>query len=275
MLYDFNIPYPKNQTAKELERIEKILERIYSTYPSTVALNVTSSLGASDVKAIAPIRPERFPNMTQLTRATIEIENSKQNYQLSSSTSSNHLDILAVRPTNVEVCKHACQNLDIDIISLDLAFAKTSPNYASAQVAVSRGIFFEICYAQSFRNASKKSAFFSSVKRLVEVTRGHNLIFSSEALRALEIRKPADLRILGALFGMTQDQIEASLSINYTRLLKKAGNCDLPMSTETRKCTYHATVRSLEPALDTKRKNNEENNLPSAKKAKKEKKKQQ
>ncbi len=43
---------------------------------------------------------------------------------------------------------------------------------------------------------SKKSAFFSSVKRLVEVTRGHNLFFSSEALRALEIRKPADLRIL-------------------------------------------------------------------------------
>lgn len=42
----------------------------------------------------------------------------------------------------------------------------------------------------------KKAAFFSNVKRLVDVTRGHNLFFSSEALRALEIRKPADLRIL-------------------------------------------------------------------------------
>ncbi|RCH79452.1 hypothetical protein CU098_000847, partial [Rhizopus stolonifer] len=165
----------------------------------------------------------RFPNMKQLTRATIEIDNIKQNYQLSSNSTSSHIDILAVRPTTVDLCKHACQNLEVDIISLDLANAKTSPSYPAAQVAVSRGIFFEICYAQTFRNLAKKSAFFSGVKRLVEVTRGHNLLFSSEALRALEIRKPADLRILGALFGMTQDQIETSITVNYAKLLKKAG----------------------------------------------------
>lgn len=110
------------------------------------------------------------------------------------------------------MCKHACQNLEIDVISLDLANTKTAPNFAAAQVAVSRGIFFEICYAQSFKSKTKKkkrkqatkidldpgkkAAFFSNVKRLVDVTRGHNLFFSSEALRALEIRKPADLRIL-------------------------------------------------------------------------------
>lgn len=109
------------------------------------------------------------------------------------------------------MCKHACQNLEIDVISLDLANTKTAPNFAAAQVAVSRGIFFEICYAQSFKSKippkkkqitkidldpGKKATFFSNVKRLVDVTRGHNLFFSSEALRALEIRKPADLRIL-------------------------------------------------------------------------------
>jgi RNase P/RNase MRP subunit p30 len=42
----------------------------------------------------------------------------------------------------------------------------------------------------------RKFAFFNNVKRLVEVTRGQNLIFSSEGIRALEIRRPADLRIL-------------------------------------------------------------------------------
>lgn len=43
---------------------------------------------------------------------------------------------------------------------------------------------------------NKRFLFFNNVKRLVEVTRGHNLIFSSEAMRALDIRKPADLRVL-------------------------------------------------------------------------------
>lgn len=100
------------------------------------------------------------------------------------------------------------------MISLDLAKSKVSPGFVAAQVAVSRGIFFEICYTQSFRgkyhsflshpfpfltpflDPAKKFAFFNAVKRLVEVTRGHNLIFSSEAIRALDIRRPADIRIL-------------------------------------------------------------------------------
>jgi ribonuclease P/MRP protein subunit RPP1 len=46
--------------------------------------------------------------------------------------------------------------LEIDVISLDLANTKTAPNFAAAQVAVSRGIFFEICYAQSFKSKTKK-----------------------------------------------------------------------------------------------------------------------
>ncbi|KAG1177982.1 hypothetical protein G6F70_002051 [Rhizopus microsporus] len=261
MYYDFNIPYPSNPTKEDLNRIEKILERIHSDQSSIIALNVSSKSGVSEVKPVLPIAPDRFPNMKQLTRATIEIDDHKKNYQLSSSSSSTHVDILAVRPSTIDVCKHACQNLEIDVISLDLANTKTAPNFAAAQVAVSRGIFFEICYAQSFKNPGKKATFFSNVKRLVDVTRGHNLFFSSEALRALEIRKPADLRILGALFGMTQDQIEASVNLNYAKLLKKA---------ETRKSTYNAAIRNQEVSQTEKRKQeNQGQQNKSNKKAKK------
>lgn len=35
MYYDFNIPYPSNQTKEELERVEKILERIHSSKMSS------------------------------------------------------------------------------------------------------------------------------------------------------------------------------------------------------------------------------------------------
>jgi ribonuclease P/MRP protein subunit RPP1 len=124
------------------------------------------------------------------------------------------IDIVAVRPTNMDICKHACQTLEVDVISLDLAKSRVIPGFVPAQVAVNRGIFFEICYTQSLRgkiryvchkhtfnlvliiDPQKRFLFYNNVKRLVEVTRGQNLIFTSEALKALEIKRPTDLRIL-------------------------------------------------------------------------------
>ncbi|KAI8880484.1 PHP domain-like protein [Backusella circina FSU 941] len=276
MFYDLNIPYPNTPDKADFSRIEKIFDRIESIQrKATIALNLNVFGGLKDIKKIPAILPDKYKEFQQLTRVTLTIENAKSNYQVSSSTPYPSIDILAVRPTTVDVCKHACQTLEIDLISIDLAESRTAPNYVSAQVAVNRGIFFEICYSQSFRVPDKKAAFFSAVKRLVDVTRGHNLIFSSEAIRALDIRRPADLKILGSMFGMTQSQIEASMSGNYVRLLKKA---------ETRRATYNAVVRIPEtektedgmnvdnPSLKRKEQPNNNNNNNTNKKKNKNKK---
>ncbi|GAN02587.1 ribonuclease P complex subunit Pop2 [Mucor ambiguus] len=235
MIYDFNIPYPNKSDATELQRIEKILARLDSCIESrsTIALNLTVEGNLADVKSIDPVASQKFTTMQQLTRVTLIVEDVKQNYQLAASSAYPNIDILAVRPTNFDICKHACQTYEVDLISLDLAKSRALPGFVAAQVAVNRGIFFEVCYSQSFRDPSKRFLFFNNVKRLVEVTRGHNLIFSSEAMRALDIRRPADLRILGSMFGMTHDQIEATVTVNYPRLLKRA---------ETRRLTYNATI---------------------------------
>ncbi|KAI8992658.1 RNase P subunit p30-domain-containing protein [Pilobolus umbonatus] len=268
MIYDLNIPYPSNPTNEDNERIEKILERINSMHKSTVALNLTISEGLKDMKRIEPIAQTRFKNLKQLTRVTIRVDNSKKNYQLTSATPTQLIDLLAVRPTSIEVCKHACQNLDVDLISLDLVNDKSLPGFVSSQVAISRGIFFEICYGQAFRDSYKRSTFFTNVKRLVEMTRGHNLIFSSEALNMFEIKRPADLRILGTMYGLTHDQVESAVNTNYSRLMKKA---------ETRQHTYNAVIRidppilpniSQQEASGNKRKNPPQNNNPQKKQKK-------
>ncbi|CAO3634393.1 unnamed protein product [Mucor fragilis] len=234
MIYDFNIPYPNKSDATELQRIEKILTRLDSfENRSTIALNLTVEGNLADVKPIDPVASQKFTNMQQLTRVTLMVEDVKHNYQLAASSAYPNIDILAVRPTNFDICKHACQTYEVDLISLDLAKSKSLPGFVAAQVAVNRGIFFEVCYSQTFRDPNKRFLFFNNVKRLVEVTRGHNLIFSSEAMRALDIRRPADLRILGSMFGMTHDQIEATVTVNYPKLLKRA---------ETRRLTYNATI---------------------------------
>lgn len=119
------------------------------------------------IQPIAPIAPTKYKTMQQLTRATIIIDDPKKNYQLVSlslfinlphthskqavSSAYPNIDILAARPTTIDICKHACQTLEVDMISLDLAKSKVAPGFVAAQVAVTRGIFFEICYSQSFR----------------------------------------------------------------------------------------------------------------------------
>ncbi|KAI8350153.1 RNase P subunit p30-domain-containing protein [Blakeslea trispora] len=234
MFYDFNIPYPNASDATELQRIQKILDRVCSIdRQSTIAFNLNIESNLADVKPISPLLPQKYTHMQQLTRATLLVEDPKKNYQLAASSAYPKIDILAVRPTTIDVCKHACQTLEVDLISLDLAKSRVVPGFTPAQVAINRGIFFEICYSQAFRDPNKKFQFYNNVKRLVEVTRGQNLLFSSEAMRALEIKRPADLRVLGSMFGMTHDQIEATITVNYPKLLKKA---------ETRKLTYNAVV---------------------------------
>lgn len=63
------------------------------------------------------------------------------------------------------------------------------------------------------------------------------------------------------MFGMTQSQIEASMSTNYVRLLKKAGKYSVLLlivckykthsrSIETRRKTYNAVVRVPEAKIN-------------------------
>ncbi|KAG0166780.1 hypothetical protein DFQ28_006863 [Apophysomyces sp. BC1034] len=245
MFFDFNIPYPKQAELSDVDRLERILTRISQMPRAVIALNQTVS-NIKEAQTPDPVAPARFPTVEQLKRVTVVVEDSKKNYQLVATNPLNQtIDILAAQPTNIDVCKHACQSYDIDLISIDLSQKGVSPGYAAASVAVNRGIFFEICYTQLFRDPKRRSVFFSNVKRLVEVTRGNNLIFSSGALQALEIKRPSDLRMMGLLFGMTQEQMEAAVGYNYVRLLKKA---------ETRKSTFNAAVRvDLLPGVEERK----------------------
>ncbi|ORX62469.1 PHP domain-like protein [Hesseltinella vesiculosa] len=250
MLFDFNLPYHQDQDQQEQKRLEGVLERIYSIDPrATVAWNLL----VKDIRAtkvIAPVAADRFgKTITQLTRVTVQVVDSKGNYQLLSANPLNQqIDLLAAQPTNIEVCRHACLAYEVDIISLDLSQPNAAlPGYSSAQVAIQRGIFFEICYTQAISERQQRVAFFANVTRLVDQTRGHNLILSSGALRALHIKRPADLCMLGKLFGMSDDQARAAARYNYERVLKKA---------ETRKSTLVAAIQieSMPPESDLKRK---------------------
>lgn len=96
---------------------------------------------------------------------------------------------------------------------------------------------YEVCTLRSFERVScnlltnfhhvidpnARRHLYNNAKRLVTVTKGKNIIFSSEALNALEIRSPHDLIAFGVSIGLNQAKAKECVTENCRRVLKRSG----------------------------------------------------
>jgi ribonuclease P/MRP protein subunit RPP1 len=114
-------------------------------------------------------------------------------------------DLIAVCPSDESLLHQACEKLQVDIISLDLS-SKLNLRFRTKTIgaAVAAGVMFEICYSASLRGlcnflASKvvdqnaRRNLISNAMSLVKVTKGQNIIISSGAHAAMEMRGPYDV----------------------------------------------------------------------------------
>ena len=60
-------------------------------------------------------------------------------------------------------------------------------------LAVTRGMYFEIRYAPAIRDQNSRKNLIANAMALAKVTKGKNIIFTSEAAAALELRAPHDI----------------------------------------------------------------------------------
>ena len=105
----------------------------------------------------------------------------------------------------------ACASLQVDIISLDLSHRlpfRLRPKVLAP--AVQRGVMFEISYACCLRDETSRRLLFSNATALARATRGQNIIVSSGARTAFELRSPYDAMNLSALFGLPERHAKAS-----------------------------------------------------------------
>jgi ribonuclease P/MRP protein subunit RPP1 len=126
---------------------------------------------ALETKIIKGVTKEK-----ELTRITI-ILNTQQCFKNTDS-----YDLVAVQPQDEKMFALACKQLDVDIISFDftqrLDYHFKLPNVNSA---ISRGICFEICYADALKNQSGLGNFLEGATALIRATKGKNVIISSNA----------------------------------------------------------------------------------------------
>ncbi|ORX50653.1 PHP domain-like protein [Piromyces finnis] len=230
MFCDFNIPYPSQSNGKiteeQLINLKKILNMLQKFGYEAVAFNNTISgkipnNGSNPIQTIPIDTSDNKKDIKQYSRLTIIMNDASQNYSLNSNNETiSAYDIIAIQPQNEKIFQLACSVLDIDIISLD--FSTRLPFYLKlpmVNLAIERGIHFEINYSVSLRDNNARKHLISNAANLARVTRGKNIIISSEAQKALEIRGPYDIINLSSIFGLNQALAKNCITSNCRKVL--------------------------------------------------------
>lgn len=205
MFYDLNVPWSTDHA--ELQRTLSFLAELGY---NVVALNhtITGKIQATPPCAIPdPLPFATPPNLRILRRCTINLSDVSQNHRIPQLASS--YDLVAVRPTDERTLQQACQNLDIDLVSLDLTVRYPFHfKFKMLGSAVERGIRIELCYAPGLAggNAIARRYLISNATALIRATRGRGLIISSEARSAIACRGPWDAINLANVWGLGSER---------------------------------------------------------------------
>ncbi|CAJ0842750.1 16703_t:CDS:2 [Entrophospora sp. SA101] len=231
MFYDLNIPYStqlditnqQNELYKKVALLTKFGYQVIAhnhTIIGKVNPNKTNPIKKFDIYE----NSGRDVKLEQLTRLTVVLEDSSQNYGLTSSNNTIlSYDIFAVQPINEKSFQNTCSNFDVDIISLEMG--SRLPFYLKhgmVGLAIDCGIFFEICYSPTIRDSISRQHLISNAQNLVRVTCGKNIIISSEAQRAIELRGPYDIINLGTIMGMNQALSKDCITTNCRAVVMHA-----------------------------------------------------
>ncbi|KAE8590780.1 hypothetical protein XENTR_v10018200 [Xenopus tropicalis] len=173
----------------------------------------------------------------------------------STSPSTRLYDIVAVFPKTEKLFHAACTSIDVDLICINVTekapfFFRRPPINA----AIQRGIFFELVYTPAIKDSTLRRYTISNALSLMQVCKGKNIIISSGAERALEMRGPYDIATLGLLFGLTEGVAKAAVSTNCRSAV---------LHGETRKTAFGVVYTVKKTCLE------EEEAEPVCKKAKK------
>jgi len=113
-------------------------------------------------------------------------------------------------------------NIECDIISLNLSEdLKFTPKKDNVLEAISKGIFFEISYA-NLMDTMKRRRLIKNGRYLTSICEGKNLIITSEVDDYIKHKSPLEVKTISSLFGIKQEYIHKALTDNCKVLLHNA-----------------------------------------------------
>ncbi|XP_041671889.1 ribonuclease P protein subunit p30 [Cheilinus undulatus] len=215
---DLNVTYSADRI-----RMKSLIETAAHLGYSTIAVNYTYELTVKKTKEVPvptpikdlidqlPIVQGRSRPIRVLNRLTVVM--SEAGHFRKGASEFSAFDLLAVQPTTEKLFHAACCNLDVDIVCIVVTerlpfIFKRSP----VNVAVERGIVFEVQYSAAIRDSTRRRYTIANAIALVDTCKGKNVILSSSAETALELRGPYDITNLGLLFGLSDGDAKEAVS---------------------------------------------------------------
>ncbi|XP_029383775.1 ribonuclease P protein subunit p30 isoform X2 [Echeneis naucrates] len=223
---DLNLIYTGDRTG-----LRTLLETAAHLGFSTVAINYVfepTSKKKQEIPTPTPINElidhlpvvqGRSRPIRVLNRLTVVMSDSS--HFRPNATEYRSFDLLAVQPTTEKLFHAACMLYDVDIICISVSeklpfFFKRAPVNGAAD----RGVVFEVSYSAAIRDSTLRRYTIANAINLMESCKGRNVILSSAAEKALELRGPYDVTNLGLLFGLSDgDAKEAVCSTCRSVLL--------------------------------------------------------
>ncbi|XP_026206467.1 ribonuclease P protein subunit p30 isoform X2 [Anabas testudineus] len=225
---DLNLSYTTDKN-----RLQSVIETAAHLGFSTVAINYGFEPTAKKKQEIPtpkpinelidqlPIVQGRSRPIRVLNRLTVVMSDSS--HFRPNAAEYRSFDLLAVQPTTEKLFHSACMLLDIDIICISVTeklpfFFKRAP----VNGAVDRGVVFELCYSAAIRDSTMRRYTIANALSLMESCKGKNVILSSAAEKALELRGPYDITNLGLLFGLSDAEAKEAISSTCRSVLLHA-----------------------------------------------------
>uniref|UniRef100_A0A182JDM2 Uncharacterized protein n=1 Tax=Anopheles atroparvus TaxID=41427 RepID=A0A182JDM2_ANOAO len=141
-----------------------------------------------------------------LNRLTVVFEDASVSLVLNKSTNVRGYDLIAALPTREASLQYACQTLACDIITYNQNAQWIKLHRKFYYLAVERNIAFEIKYAPAIVDSTERKATITRAHRYHFYGKSKNVLISSGAKNAFELRSPYDIANLGLIFGLSEEQ---------------------------------------------------------------------
>lgn len=148
-----------------------------------------------------------------LNRLTVIFKENTISLVLNKSSNISGYDIIAAQPTTDDSLAYACQCLTCDIITyeVDETFQFLNVNRKLYYNAVDRNVAFELKYAPAIVNSMHRRDTIAQAHFYHSTGKSRNLLISSGATNAFQLRSPYDIANLGLIFGLSEAQSKQAI----------------------------------------------------------------
>ncbi|XP_013102868.2 ribonuclease P protein subunit p30 [Stomoxys calcitrans] len=227
--YDLCIPFNKDERV-----LREICTELVDLGYGTIAIEqVFDHSKKENVKRSSDIFPEpvniewlkdEYKNKLKiLQRLTIIYVDAAVAHAMGNSLNLKKYNLVAGQPKTDAALTHCCTTFNGDIVTFDAqAGGRIFVNRKAYQVAVKKGVFFEIKYSPLITDSNFRKDMIKIAHNYFVKGKSKSIIISSGATNRFELRGPYDVANLSFIFGLSEDQGKCAIDRFCRQLFLRA-----------------------------------------------------